>query len=565
MDVLKENRCFIKYFTIIVLIYVLSFLLMVPDGFWTTDNGNKYIQMRSLIDNHYSSASIHWVGKKFDSKFTLMPLPSLFSIIKDSKIYSVFPITFAFLSSLFYILFGIKGIYVIPLVSSLLSLIGLWKICVIINLEKKTAGIAMVISAFATPLWFYSLTFWEHTITVALCVWAIYFMLLFFDKNKKKYLFFVILLLTFSVYFREELILFELVVIFIVLFRQKEKILEYLLFIAVIFFLSILPFFIINKYFYGNILGFHLYGNIKTSITILQHFKDRISVFYNLYVTSNTNMIVSYFMFVAHIFFVFVLSKIKTDYFYRIYYIYLLYIFVFTIVINVSFFEKKLSMIYINGFFSASAFLFLLFVRKRNLNLETETKQKDVYKMIFNIIFLFAFLYFLLTPKTGSSGLHWGNRFLLLLYSFMVILFAIKKNNLFKAHNNLIEKNLIFAVIIVSIILQIFSIQFLYNTKLFFKDFNKYINEQRESVIITSRWNVSQDLAFNFFNKSIYFINSKKQVNDLKRLFIKLKKKGIKSVLFITEPNSLKRYRAIKYFRFKNQAYYNVKIIKLKI
>ncbi len=96
---------------------------------------------------------------------------------RNGKYYGVFPYPFSFVSAPFYALFGMRGYYIIPM----LSLWGIW-IVVYLALRRtciESWMIALLMGAcmFATPLMLYGAAFWEHTLGIFLAFAPIMFTL----------------------------------------------------------------------------------------------------------------------------------------------------------------------------------------------------------------------------------------------------------------------------------------------------------------------------------------------------------------------------------------------------
>ena len=83
------------------------------------------------------------------------------------------------LASVPYRVLGSPGLYALPLLGGLLTLPAAWLLVgmiVPIGRSRRIAQpLAVGIAALGTPMWFYSLTFWEHTPAVCLTTWSILF------------------------------------------------------------------------------------------------------------------------------------------------------------------------------------------------------------------------------------------------------------------------------------------------------------------------------------------------------------------------------------------------------
>ncbi len=154
-------------------IYAASLSILPRHVFWMPDEGAKYMELHS----------VHWAGdiryevpfpaRRIDPGFEFLPHPELFprpSIASDGSLYLAFqtPVLFPLVSRVPLRLFGLTGIYVLPLVSG--WCIAILSGALMSRIHPRWAPFAVLLVGVATPVWFYSLVFWEHTVA---CVFAL--------------------------------------------------------------------------------------------------------------------------------------------------------------------------------------------------------------------------------------------------------------------------------------------------------------------------------------------------------------------------------------------------------
>ena len=88
----KSTFCSLFFVTVV---YLLTLCVIEGRGFWITDNDNKFLQLKAIINSNYSEYSIPWPGKTVDPDFEYNPLPSPFSQVKNNKLFSIFSPVFA--------------------------------------------------------------------------------------------------------------------------------------------------------------------------------------------------------------------------------------------------------------------------------------------------------------------------------------------------------------------------------------------------------------------------------------------------------------------------------------
>jgi hypothetical protein len=135
------------------------------DVFWTTDGGNRFIQVQQLARS--GELPIEYPGVPLDPAFTFAPTGGHHFVIRDTRLHSFYTTTFPLLVAPLYRLFGLPGLYLIPLLAMIatIPLLGLLSRALGSTDWPVASAVALV---FATPLFFYTVSFWEHTLALAL-------------------------------------------------------------------------------------------------------------------------------------------------------------------------------------------------------------------------------------------------------------------------------------------------------------------------------------------------------------------------------------------------------------
>ena len=204
---MKERGELFAVFLASSAIFLILWAGLPHEAFFTIDSGVKFIQVHNLVASHYSTVTLQYNGKDIDPRSTISPFqirPSVY--VKGGRNYSVFPILFPLLSSLFYVAMGFAGLYVLPLCGGLLCIPLAYAIAKHF-VPHRAALSASVFAVFATPMFFYSLTFWEHTPAVCLLLAAI--LLLMKSDRSISVALTSGLLLGMSVWLRSEMLVFS--------------------------------------------------------------------------------------------------------------------------------------------------------------------------------------------------------------------------------------------------------------------------------------------------------------------------------------------------------------------
>lgn len=165
----RGRRWSVAALVLVVTAYLVWIWSLPSDTFWAGDMGVKLIQMESLIRSGFTRLSLDYPGQAIDPEGTYFPIARLFAERVNGSWFAVFPPLFPALSAPFYLLLGYRGLYVLPLVSSVVIL------CSSLVLARR-AGIGQhaiylpVVLGLGSPLFLYSVVFWGHSLGACLCL-----------------------------------------------------------------------------------------------------------------------------------------------------------------------------------------------------------------------------------------------------------------------------------------------------------------------------------------------------------------------------------------------------------
>ena len=153
-------------------VYVwLAFGWLPAGGYWLPDTGMKRIQAANVRFTPALDLTIDYPGQALDPGFKFLPFTRNFYFIWGERVHFAQPFAIALLSRPFILLGGDYGERVAPLLAGLVS------VCLTARLAQAlgapAAWLSVLLAGLATPLLFYSLNFWEHTLAVALGLGAL--------------------------------------------------------------------------------------------------------------------------------------------------------------------------------------------------------------------------------------------------------------------------------------------------------------------------------------------------------------------------------------------------------
>lgn len=532
----KQWQHIVYYIAIcaVTIVYVTTFLCVEKRGFWIVDNANKFIQLQAINKSNFSDFSLPWLGRSIDPDYQYNPMPPPFSVVRNNKLYSVYPPLFATISVLFYRLFSFPGLYLLPLLFSIFGLMGLLKIANIINLGKISQSLAFIIAGLCTPLWFYSIVYWEHSIALCLCIWSILYCLRFLYTASYKYLILGSLISTCAIYFREELFLFCFTLLGALLIIQHQHKLKTTSIFLTTITVNIVPLLFFNWITIGYPLGFRTTSNLSIGSGIIEYITTRPLVFYHLFLKSSQNMFLSLIIATPLIILFLLHPRLRK----RLFSLGFTLLSIFAFVISIYYLYSHLSsnapinqIYYSNSLFVVAPVLALALMRYK------DREEKKIILRMENWIWIIAvgysFLFTFVTPFVTSWGIHWGNRILLLIYPLLAVSCAKNIENWYRLSNRRINWQTIICVLalLTSIGIQFYSINILHRKKTFSYHLNQEIQDYKGDVIVTNVGWAPQAIFSVFFSKMIFYESTKERYYQLTE---KLFSKGHNEILFVT-------------------------------
>ncbi|MBI3782651.1 MAG: hypothetical protein HY270_04545 [Deltaproteobacteria bacterium] len=163
---------------LLLVLYLAIFAWLPRHVFWNPDEGAKYFILNTIGWDGGLTYTLPYRGARLDPQMRFYPRRSssartnLYpSLQKDGTVGLRMPVWFPGLTVLPFRWLGLPGLYLIPLLSGLLtSLVAGW---LTYGLAPILAPVAILVVGLATPLCFYSFCFWEHALATALGTTAV--------------------------------------------------------------------------------------------------------------------------------------------------------------------------------------------------------------------------------------------------------------------------------------------------------------------------------------------------------------------------------------------------------
>jgi hypothetical protein len=185
----------------LIALLLLAVFLLPSRSFWAMDEANRYLQVVSLSRNGlHLPPPIPYPGRELVPPSlvdALKPLPYHYGSIENDRLHSQYSPLLALVSLPGYFLLGTSGIYLVPLLAGALLVAHLARRYRRRGWRTKTS---FALALLGTPVVFYSLTFWSHTLALLLGFLAL-------DLARRGSLPWAIMLAMLAVLLREEMLL----------------------------------------------------------------------------------------------------------------------------------------------------------------------------------------------------------------------------------------------------------------------------------------------------------------------------------------------------------------------
>ncbi len=172
----ETQRPLLIAIVVILALYIglLSFVLQPLNGFWAGDQGVKLIQIQSLLLQRFQTNALQ-IPPAQSASTGASPLRGQYYEYQG-RTYAMFSDVFAAASAVPFFIFGYPGLYIIPVLSTVVTLffIGL------LGRQLLPSGWSIPLVLYcglATSIGFYGLVFWEHAPALActtIALWLTY-------------------------------------------------------------------------------------------------------------------------------------------------------------------------------------------------------------------------------------------------------------------------------------------------------------------------------------------------------------------------------------------------------
>ncbi|MCK4658277.1 MAG: glycosyltransferase family 39 protein [Phycisphaerae bacterium] len=514
--------------TIILLVYLGTYVIFPQGGFWINDNECKFIQLQGMIQSHYQQFSIPWPGREWDPDLSYNPLIDPFGYVVDGQLYCFTPPVFPLISSFLYRIWGFGGLYVLPLAAGLLMLPGVWRLAGLLSGGRAGGVAALFLVALATPVWFYSMTFWELVPAACLTTWSVVFCLEYVARDKLRHLALSAVWCALAVYFRDDLYVFGLVLAVVSAVCGRSRRVSSALGFVLTFAVCLIPLWWFQWMALGHPLGHHFMHHSPLDCGLLQYILDRWAVAKSLLIDCHASLSLSLVVSIPYLvlwvgyprmsprlfgWMVPLLAGVATAGG------------LIVMAGHLSAFSPIWWLLGSNSLFAVSPILLLAFVRRQHVpGIEGQSPQHPdreagIPRVLWLILSLYTLAFMLLIPRLHSTGIHWGARLLLPAYPLLGVMASCPLARWWQSYpgRRRIGKAVIGITIGLSVAIQVYSLDLLHRRKTFSAGLNHLVARRPEKVIVTGYAAMPQYLSHSFYTKKIFLLQSQEDVDRIVR------------------------------------------------
>ena len=523
---------------LIALIYGVCMAWLVPhDGLWIMDSGCKLIQAEGLVRGG-GAYDIRWPGAALDPELKWAPIPYPFGLQIGGRLFLQYPPLFALVSSLPYRFMGFSGLYLLPCLAGLLLLPAVYGIAREAGGRPGAAPLAVLLTGLAGPVWFYSLSFWEHTLALAMLGWAVWAGLRHLRSGNAAPLAAAGLLCGLAVYFRDELYLWIGVwgAVLLVLSPRRRAFWAF----PAAALLALAPLWWFNAGAVGHPLGHH-FAQASDTFAPASFITDRAEVIRNLFLRAHPQPLLSLLVSVPLLGLWLWRPRLAGDRG-RMAAGFMLLTAAAGVVslVGVAAAGSPLhALLQSNGLFSAAPLLALGFLRFP----PDGEAGAQARKALLALLTGFAVLYAASAPPLSAQGIHWGCRFLLPLYPCMAVLTAHALARLWDVRS---ARPAAVLAVAVALLAQGYSVWLLAQRQAFTRDVARAVAARPERAVVTNDPLLTGAYLAPLFHDRLIFLA--RTTDEAARVQERLRKEGIRELAWITTavPGSPKPPGAIR-------------------
>ncbi len=524
---------------LVAAVYLATLAVMPRRGMWIVDNENRFLQTAALARGGFGSYAIPWAGHDLDPRFTMNPLrfdpEGTFQPVKGDQLVAAFQPTFMLVSALPYRALGPWGLYLWPLGGAVLMLAGVARLAAALRLRRSTQHLAVLLAGLATPAWFYSQTFWEHTTAAACAVWGVVFAVRHLESRSSRQLVAAFAWLGAALLFRDVLGLFAVIVLALLAWRSPGARLRTALVGGAVLLAGVLLLLALQWATIGRPLGFHAGTLLGEERGLLAYLRARPALLYLYLVNAHPDRALSFVLAAPFLLALIARPRVPAA---RLATAAPLWVAAAALA-GALYLAGLLAtqdpprhLLAANGFFLAAPVAILGLLRPRDGDADTANVAAETVQAA---VCLYLVAYCLVAPWAGAVSLHWGGRMQFTAYPLLAVLAARTCERWQDAPRRSVRWRpaLLVALVAVSCAAQIWALGVLRHKQAFSERLSRTVAAMAPRVVVTNVWWVGHEMYASFFDRTIYYVRTQAQYDALEKA---LEARGVDSILYAARP-----------------------------
>jgi hypothetical protein len=168
-----------------IVLWTVSWWLNRSISIYVSDTGLRFIQIRELIANQWQTLAVSYPGRMFDPELLHVPFYFAYSVVGDEIFLDITPFM-PWLSSWGYAAFGVAGMMLVPVLGGWLTAVAVYRLAQLTQLPRP--HLVMWLAIFASPMFFYSIELWDHTLATAAAAWSVYWLAKGIKQQEQRWL-----------------------------------------------------------------------------------------------------------------------------------------------------------------------------------------------------------------------------------------------------------------------------------------------------------------------------------------------------------------------------------------
>jgi len=503
-----------KYRSLLALAYVaaiyvvLAFLVLPQEGFFSSDEGLKFIQVQNLMRKGWGDLTIDYPGQTLDPNLRYVPINNPPPLIRDGKIFAVYSVFFPLLAAPLYHLFNHAGLYLIPLFSGLLTLVISGYIA---RLSSGNGFSSILLLGLCSPLLFYSLLFWDHTLGTLLSTLALWLVIKNLGRPRQFFLLLGGMVMGLAIWVRSELYVMGLVMPATYFFFGNRRF-RHAASISLGTLVALVPLWLFQFIIYGDFIGPHV-RHLTWLSEELPVTTNRLAIIYYTLLEGSSNPILSFLFIVAFVASTLAVRSPEL----RNNPTLVSIIFAGLVVASLPNILQASAGKPLGGLISTTPFLAFGFVALSG----SFAKQK--YRFLLALSLGYIILVCLATPV--DPGLQWGPRFLLPILPPLTILALNNFHTLAKSQEGSSPRSPLkvafLSVVAVSLLLQASSLRTIYVIKTRDMELIESTAQISSLYIVSDEYGYAQYVAPLFYEKQLFYVRNQEAYQRLMETFLR--------------------------------------------